>query len=123
MARRSKTSQKKRAPSATAKGEPLLVRFHARLIKQLEKWAGGQADTPSRPEAIRRLVEIGLSSAPSQPRTRGRQAASKMAARAIDDMSDGSVSDSEQAKRKRRLLKGPKEFREMRGDQPKRGPK
>jgi hypothetical protein len=41
---------------------------------------------------------------------------SKIAGRQIDRMEDPRATSEEQASRKRRLLKGPKEFREMRGD-------
>jgi hypothetical protein len=37
----------------------------------------------------------------------------------IDRLADKSASPEEQAKRKRRLMKGPPEFREMRDDLPK----
>ena len=40
--------------------------------------------------------------------------ASKMAGREIDNLGDESTTDKERARRKRRLLKGPKEFRELR---------
>jgi hypothetical protein len=39
-----------------------------------------------------------------------------MAGEAIDHHTDQSASTEEQASRKRRLLKGPKEFRELRKD-------
>jgi hypothetical protein len=42
-----------------------------------------------------------------------------MAARQIDQLSDRAATDEERAQRKRRLIKGPKEFRDMRGDLPK----
>jgi len=42
-----------------------------------------------------------------------------MAGKMIDQLADKSASPEEQAKRKRRLMKGPPEFREMRGDLPK----
>jgi hypothetical protein len=45
-----------------------------------------------------------------------RSKASEMAGQAIDLASDESATDDERASRKRRLLKGPKEFRDIRGD-------
>ena len=73
----------------------------------------------SRPDAIRRLAEAGLLRAPRPTRQAGTKPAlkaSEMAAQVIDNIVDKSVTDDERASRKRRLLKGPKEFRDMRGD-------
>jgi hypothetical protein len=43
-----------------------------------------------------------------------------MAGREIDRLADRSATSEEQAQRKRRLIKGPREFRDMRGDLPKK---
>ena len=50
-------SPKKRAAAA---GDPVLVRVQPDMAKQLDDWRRRQEDLPGRPEAIRRLVEIGL---------------------------------------------------------------
>jgi hypothetical protein len=50
-------SPKKRA---AATGDPVLVRVQPDMAKQLDDWRRKQDDLPGRPEAIRRLVEIGL---------------------------------------------------------------
>jgi thiol-disulfide isomerase/thioredoxin len=42
-----------------------------------------------------------------------------MAGREIDRLSDPSATEEERHRRKRRLLKGPKEFRDVRGNRPK----
>jgi hypothetical protein len=42
-----------------------------------------------------------------------------MAGRQIDKIGDPSATEEERQQRKRRLLKGPREFRDMRGDLPK----
>jgi hypothetical protein len=73
---------------------------------------------------MRRLLEIGLAGArpaggKKQPARAGKKKALEMAGREIDSLGDKSASDEEQAKRKRRLLKGPSEFRDMRVDHPK----
>ena len=52
-------------------------------------------------------------------RRRNLEAASKaldLAAQELDKLIDPSTSDEERKMRKRRLLRGPKEFRDMRGD-------
>ena len=61
--------------------------------------------------------------APSAPpagvRTKRAPKASEMAAREIDRLIDPSAPDEERQRRKRRLIKGPKEFRDVRGNRPK----
>lgn len=37
-----------------------MVRVQPELAKQIDDWRRRQADLPGRPEAIRRLAEIGL---------------------------------------------------------------
>src|SRR5262249_60920976 len=51
---------KKRRPSAPGKGEPILVRLQRTPLANLDHWIARQEDRPSRPEAIRRLVEQAL---------------------------------------------------------------
>ncbi len=65
--------------------------------------------------------KIARKAPPSSPPARGRSApkAAELAAREIDRIGDPSASGEERASRKRRLLHGPKEFRDIRGDQPK----
>jgi hypothetical protein len=46
--------------------------------------------------------------------------ASEMAAQEIDRLIDPSAPDEERQRRKRRLIKGPKEFRDLRGNRSKR---
>jgi hypothetical protein len=77
---------------------------------------------PTLSEATRRLVELGLT-----VKTKGRQSsegqklrAREMAGKAIDSMADVTAHFDDQATRKRRLLKGPEDFREARIDRPKR---
>jgi hypothetical protein len=50
-------SPKKRADGT---GDPVLVRVQPEMAKQLDDWRRKQEDLPGRPEAIRRLVELGL---------------------------------------------------------------
>jgi hypothetical protein len=78
-------------------------------------------DKPGRSEAIRRLVALGLEVLPSAPKRSKKAAAkaSELAGSTIDWLSDKSAPPEERAKRKRRLVKGAAEFREMRTDLPK----
>jgi hypothetical protein len=54
------TPRKKRGPPATGKGMPITVRLQPVPLRELDLWAKSQDDHPSRPEAIRRLIELGL---------------------------------------------------------------
>lgn len=47
-------------PRATATGEPVMVRIQPEMARLLDDWRRKQEDLPGRPEAIRRLVELGL---------------------------------------------------------------
>jgi Arc/MetJ-type ribon-helix-helix transcriptional regulator len=91
------------------------------MIDAIDRWRAKQKPIPNVSEAIRILVRQSLASA--KPASRRSAAASKsasdMAGHEIDKLADGGASDEEQASRKRRLLKGPKEFREMRAKAPK----
>jgi hypothetical protein len=121
MARQSVLSQKKRGPPATGKGTLIGVRLQPDPLSRLDRWSNSQDDKPSRPEAIRRLVELGLTGSDPAKHTSRKAAAkaSDMAGRRIDEISDPSATAEERQDRKRRLIKGPSEFRGMRGDQPK----
>ena len=52
-------------------------------------------------------------------RKRSQRKAADMAAREIDRLGDRAASSEERAQRKRRLIKGPREFRDVLGDLPK----
>ena len=112
--------KKRRGRPATGKDPHVAARMPPDLIAEVEAWA--TANDASRSEAIRRLVELGLS-----VRARRKQASSARAARAheaagkqLDQLADQSVSAEEQESRKRQLLKGPEEFRGVRVDRAKK---
>lgn len=48
----------RRRPTVT--GEPVMVRIQPEMAANLDNWRRKQDDLPGRPEAIRRLIEIGL---------------------------------------------------------------
>jgi hypothetical protein len=60
MARQSVISRKKRGPPPTGKGVPILVRLQPPLLANLDGWISTQDVSFTRPEAIRRLIEIAL---------------------------------------------------------------
>jgi metal-responsive CopG/Arc/MetJ family transcriptional regulator len=122
MPRQTVISRKKRGPPPTGKGTPVMVRVQPDLMKRLDDWSRAQKDEPSRPEAIRRLVEQALKN--NQPVRagphKGAAKAMAMAGKELDRRGDKSATDEERQRRKRRILQGPREFREIREDFPKR---
>jgi hypothetical protein len=54
-------------------GEPVLVRLQPELAKPLDDWRRQQSDLPSRAEAIRRLVELGLRAKSAKKREASKQ--------------------------------------------------
>jgi hypothetical protein len=115
--------KKKRGPASQGGRKPAqLVRMDDLLTSAIDQWRGKQDDEPSRPEAIRRLVELGLTvKAPARPVSKlGRRLrAAELAAKAIDKIGDPAAHPEERAQRRHRLTKGPEEFWEVRVDRPK----
>ena len=108
---------------ATGRDPSRTFRLSDGFIAGLDAWAEKQDDRPTRSEAIRRLVEMGLAGAEKPAARRSEISAAKakeLAAKAIDRLVDHAAHPDEQASRKRRLLKGPEEFREVRLDLPKK---
>jgi metal-responsive CopG/Arc/MetJ family transcriptional regulator len=60
MGRQSVISRKKRGPPPTGKGVPILVRIQPPLLRTLDEWIGNQEVSITRPQAIRRMIEIAL---------------------------------------------------------------
>jgi hypothetical protein len=112
---------KRRGRPATGRDPMMGFRAAPVLRASIVKWAERQPDMPSLSEATRRLVELGLTL-----KTKGRQSregqrlrAREMAGKAIDKMTDTSAAPDDQAARKKRLIKGPKEFQGVRKDRTK----
>jgi metal-responsive CopG/Arc/MetJ family transcriptional regulator len=106
--------RKKRGRPATGVDPLVGVRLPPALIAALDAWAK-QEQAGSRSEAIRRILEWGLGHArPGRKRTERAAKASEMAGQEVDRVSDPSATNEERQLRKQRLIKGPKEFREMR---------
>jgi hypothetical protein len=109
------TPKKKRGRPATGRDPHVTARMPAALVAEVEAWA--ETNDTSRSDAFRRLVELGLTvKAKAKPTERHRARASELAATAIDSLIVGTDDADDQASRKRRLLKGPEEFRELRVD-------
>jgi hypothetical protein len=96
--------------------------MHDHKIAEIDAWIAIQEGEITRPEAIRRLVELGLTvkARPQQPSPARTGRANEMAAKQLDQLADKSASAQEQSSRKQRLLKGPDEFRGARIDRAKK---
>jgi hypothetical protein len=60
MAKRREKQRKRGRPVTTGTGTPVIVRCHEDFLARVDRWVAQQEDKPSRPEAIRRLAELGL---------------------------------------------------------------
>lgn len=100
--------------------------IHLRLVPDqltaLDAWIAKQREPMSRPEAIRQLVAAGLVTASSHRSYSKKSAdqAAEMAECQINRLSDPSATSEERKSRKRKLLKGPAEFRNLRKNPSKR---
>jgi Arc/MetJ-type ribon-helix-helix transcriptional regulator len=112
----------KRGRPSTGGRDPFVgIRLPTDLIEEIDAWTVNH-ESESRSEAIRRLVELGLkvktpARLVSKPGRRLR--AQELATKAIEKIIDPNAPPEERAQRRRRLTKGPTEFREARIDQPK----
>jgi hypothetical protein len=97
-------------------------RWHDDQLARIDHWRRAQPDNPARAEAIRRLVEIGLSNAPRRQQRAPKENAARaaeLAAKVIDKQIAVETPAEERAVRKRKLLQGPSIVREARKDRPK----
>jgi hypothetical protein len=115
-AQRKNVVRKRRGRPAIAQDSLTTIRLSSELRKNVDAWAARQIDKPGHSEAILRLVKFGLESTHRRESSRTKRAAkaSAMAAQEIDRLGDPLVTDEERRLRKRRLIKGPKEFRDIR---------
>jgi hypothetical protein len=150
MAKSIKVNQKKRGRPATGRDPVSAVRLPAPLTLAVDRWA--EDHQANRSEAIRRLVELGLTiKTKARPTERLRAAlvadlaaeaidslgqkdksparhlgkpgrglrAQELATNAIEEIIDPDAAPEERTQRRRRLTKGPLEFRDVRVDLPK----
>jgi hypothetical protein len=109
-------ARKQRGRPANGQYPVTAVRLPPELKSKVGTWANRQKDKPSLSKAIRQLLENALAgtAAPSQSDKGRTRLAANLAAREIDQLGDKAATGEERASRKRRLLSGPKEFRDMR---------
>jgi hypothetical protein len=60
MKRQTVITKKRRGPAPTGKGTLVGVRLQPDDLSELDDWISEQDESFTRPEAIRRLVELGL---------------------------------------------------------------
>src|SRR5204863_3674448 len=99
-----------------AKPKRAAITLGASFLKSVDEWRRKQRDHPSRAVAIRRLAERrGLTnSIIPRLRTKGsRRKAAEMADQEMDSLGVQATTNGERAPRKRQLIKGPREFREI----------
>jgi hypothetical protein len=121
MAKSTRDTTKSRKLRPIVTGDPVMVRVQPDMAKLLDDWRRKQDDLPGRPEAIRRLVALGLTikSKAKQPSVARAHRAKELATKAIEKISDPAAPTDERDRRRRHLTKGPLEFREDRVDLPK----
>src|SRR5262249_35930046 len=84
------------------------IHLSSELRKRVDAWAAKQSDKPTRPEAILRLVELGLETTHRSGSPANRAAkASELAAHEIDRLIDPSSTDEERQLRKLKAYQGP----------------
>ena len=118
------TTKKKRGrPTTTGRGTQVGERWHPTELAAIDAWIASSPDKNiTRAHAIRRLVALGLrAKTPEQPigKPSRRLRARELATKVIEKIIDPAAPPEERAQRRRRLTKGPPEFREDRIDQPK----
>jgi hypothetical protein len=120
--KKSKSVKQKRIGRPRTGIKPLMgFRAEAAMRAEVARWAENQPDMPTLSEAIRRLVELGLTvRTKAKQRSQARaNRAKELATKAIEKISDPAAPPEELAQRRRQLTKGPSEFREDRLDLPK----
>jgi hypothetical protein len=116
--------KKRGRPASGGRGEGVLVRLQPDRLAAIDAWITRQTAPMTRPEAIRAMLDAVLvivSNDPSEkPKVRKQAArASEMASQTIERKLDPKMPEEERAQRRRRLTKGPPEFRDVRVDRPK----
>ncbi|HWX17339.1 MAG TPA: hypothetical protein VNY07_12195 [Chthoniobacterales bacterium] len=121
-------NRKRRGRPATGTAPLVGVRMTEEFQSEIKNWAKKQPDHPALAVAIRRLVELGLTAKAKwspvkedeKPRKDTKGRARELAGDTLDEMTDTTATPEDQAGRKRRLIRGPEEFQNVRRDRPNR---
>ena len=111
--------KKRRGLPPTGKGTLIGVRIQPDDLATLDSWIIDDGRGLTRPQAIRRLVEIALSGYAPRRATRNSARAARaaeLASTVIDKHLDPDIPAEERDVRRRELLHGPSVFRDMRKD-------
>ena len=113
------TSKRRHGRPPTGRDPQVTSRMPPGLIAEVEAWA--TANDATRSEAIRRLVELGLTirAKSKQGSATHAERAKELASKTIDNLTVATPGSNEKARRKGNLIKGPGEFRQVRVDRPK----
>jgi Arc/MetJ-type ribon-helix-helix transcriptional regulator len=108
----------RQSPAPKAGEAAITVRLSRNLVKRIDRWIASHDGPISRSEALRHLAESGLDRAGTSSKAgasnRGAKQAAGMASDMIDFLGDRSATHEDREHRKKRLVKGPSEFREIR---------
>src|SRR5262245_14011992 len=118
MKRKIVTTKKRRGPPSTGKGTLIGVRMQPDDLASLDSWITSEGRGLTRPQAIRALVEMALSSSAPRPTVRNPTRAARaaeLAAKVIDKHLADAPAEKREARR-RELLHGPSGFRNVRKD-------
>jgi hypothetical protein len=123
MGKSIKVTKKPRGRPATGRGTQIGERWHRSELAAIDAWIAGSMDKMiTRAHAVRRLVALGLKAKTPTKVTRSlpnKLRAAELAAKTIEKMIDPGAPADERDQRRRRLTKGPPEFRDHRVDLPK----
>ena len=112
MNRRTKTQRNRRT-----KTERVLVLLRAGQASRLDEWRVSQGRDLTRPEAIGRLLDQSLPKPPLRVKKRkAARKAAQLAEKEIEKITNASLPEQTRRAVKRRLIKGPPEFRNIRDD-------
>ena len=103
------------------KSKRIAITLGGSFLKKIDDWRRKQHHRPSLAVAVRRLAEAGLAGSLTSPAKEGsRRKAAEMADREVERrLADQVVNNEERARRKRQLIQGPREFRDIKRDRSK----
>jgi hypothetical protein len=106
------TKKMRGRPLTTGKGTLIGVRMQPDELAVLDSWLTRDGRGLTRPQAIRLGAAKPIAKTSANTSTKAKE----LAGQAIDGLADPRASTEERAERKRRLLKGPEEFLDLRRD-------
>ena len=112
----------KKTGTVPTKDRPFMgFRAAPKIKARIVRWAEDQQDHPTLPEAVRRLVELGLGKPASRKRVHSTRKANaaraiELASTAIDAQASPKATSAERDTRRQELLQGPGSFRRVRKD-------